>query len=99
LGKIVVELVAQACIEIGKGLDEARDVRVLDRLRRKAQPAGDLRVRIGELGGEAPDVGELAIVVGQQLVRHWASWSWQSCGSPDRDSCRARLLPGPAGHT
>src|SRR5262249_31478223 len=49
---------------------EALDVRVLADVGAEAQPAGDLGVGLRELRGQAADVRQLAVVVGQQLVAH-----------------------------
>ncbi len=72
LGKVVVELQADAGVEVGERLDQPLDVRVFDRVGTKPQPAGDLRMRLGELGAETADEGQLAIVIGEQFVAHHA---------------------------
>src|SRR5262249_12693006 len=55
---------------VGEGLDEALDVRVLAGIGTQAQPGRDLGVSLGELAGQPADVGQLAVVVGQQGIAH-----------------------------
>ena len=52
-GEIVVELVARAGVEVGEGLDQPLDVRIFGRIGAQPQPAGDLRMRLGELGAQS----------------------------------------------
>ena len=53
-----------------RALQQARDVRVIDRIGREAQPGSDLRMSVGELGGQALDGIQFAFVLGEQIVRH-----------------------------
>ena len=45
-------------------------MRIVDRFRGKPQPAGDLRVRLGELAGSRRMRIQFAVVIGKQRVRH-----------------------------
>ena len=49
---------------------DAFDVRIVHALGPDPQPSGDLRMVVGELRGQVPDVGQLALVVRQELVTH-----------------------------
>ena len=69
-GEFVVEPVMHAAGEEGHAFQQAGDVRVVDRIGRKPQTAGDLRMGIGEFRGQPFDGVEFAIVVGQEGVRH-----------------------------
>jgi len=68
--EVVVELRPRARVEQRDGLDQARDVRVVDRVLAEPQPARDLRVRGGELGPHLAQERKLAVEVGQQVVGH-----------------------------
>ena len=69
-GEFVVQPVMHAGGEERHAFEQAGDVRIVHRIGRQAQPAGDLRVGVGELGGQALDRVEFALVVGKQGVRH-----------------------------
>ena len=71
-GEVVVELVADAGVQKGEGLDQPFHVRVFGRVRRQPQPSGDLRVGLGEFRAQPAEKGQFAIVVGQQFVAHRA---------------------------
>ena len=68
--EFVVKPVMHACGEEGHAFQQAGDMRVVDRIGRKPQTAGDPRMRIAELCGKPLDRVEFALVVGQQGVRH-----------------------------
>ena len=68
--ELVVQPVVHPCREERDALQQARDVRIVDRIGRQAQPTGDFRVRVGELRGKPAQRYEFAIVVGKQCVRH-----------------------------
>ena len=67
--------------QVGERLDEPFHVRVVGVLRVDPQPLGDLGVVLGELRGELADVGELALVVRQELVTHGTGPSPRRCRS------------------
>ena len=69
--EFVVQPVVYAGGEECHAFEQARDVRVVHAVGRETQPAGDLRMRVGELGGQPLDRGQFAFVVGEQDVRHW----------------------------
>src|SRR2546423_15059233 len=73
LGKLVVDLEMHARGEKGERLDESLDVWILALVRFEQQPPSDLGVTLGELRAHTTDVGELALVVVQQLLTHRAS--------------------------
>src|SRR4030095_10312796 len=68
----VVEAMVNSRREEGEALEEALDVRVLALRGLELKPRRDLRVPRGELRTEAPEVGELPLVVEQQVVAHVA---------------------------
>ena len=70
LGEFVVEAVLHAAGEEGDAFQQAGDVRVVHRIGREAQAAGDLRVGIGEFRGQAFDGCQFAVVVGEEGVGH-----------------------------
>ena len=69
-GKFVVEPVMHARGEERHAFEQPRDMRIVHRFRGKPQPAGDLRMRLGELGGQPAQRIQFALVVGEQRVRH-----------------------------
>ena len=69
-GKIVVEFVARAGVEVGERLDEPLDVRIAGRIGTQTQPAGDFRMRLGEFRAQPADEGQFAVVIGEQFVAH-----------------------------
>ena len=79
LGEIVVEFMADAGVEVGKGLDQPLDMRVFDGIGADAQPRRDLRVGLGELRRQLADLVELIGIVGQQFLRHRWSLSPPPC--------------------
>ena len=69
-GEFVVQPVMHARGEERHAFEQAGDMRIVHRVGRQAQPAGDLRMRLGELRGQPLDRVEFAFVVGEQGVRH-----------------------------
>ena len=55
LGEFVVQPVMHAGGEERHAFEQARDMRIVHRVGREAQPAGDLRVGLGELRRQALD--------------------------------------------
>jgi hypothetical protein len=80
LGEVIVQLGADAGVEIGEGLDQPRHERIVRRLAAQPQPAGDRRVRGGELAGQTADIGQLALIMGEKLFSHGRASSPKSCG-------------------
>ena len=70
LRELVVQPVVNTSGEEGDPFEQTGDVRVVHHIGREAQPAGDLWVRDGKLGGKPAQCIQLAIVVRQQFVRH-----------------------------
>jgi hypothetical protein len=68
LGEVVVEAAVQARVEERHALEQALHVRVVALARLELQARRDLRVARAELGAEPPEVGELLLVVVQQVV-------------------------------
>jgi hypothetical protein len=68
LRQIVVQPSVQARVEEGDALQQPLDVRVLALARLELQAGGDLRIARAELGAEPAQVGQLALVVEQQVV-------------------------------
>ena len=50
--ELIVQLVANAGVEVGERLDQPRDVRVLAGVGAETQAAGDLRMSGGKLGAK-----------------------------------------------
>ena len=70
LRELVVDLEVDARREKRERLDQPLDVRILALAALEQQPAGDLRVLLGELRRHPADERQLAFVVGEQLVPH-----------------------------
>ena len=64
-GELVVQPVMHAGGEKRHAIEQPRDVRIVDAAGRKPQPAGDLRIGLGELGRQPVDRGQFAIVIGK----------------------------------
>ena len=80
---IVVEALADARRQEGEGLDQPADMRILDRILGEPEAAGDAGVLGGELRRGAAYVQEFAVVVGEDVVRHYftaPTFSSISCG-------------------
>ena len=96
LREIVVELAVDAGGDEGEALQQPLDVRIVGGFAGKAQPAGDLRMLLGEFGGQLAQIAEFAVVVGVQLVKHRAAPARSRPGSRDREPSRRRSAPAPA---
>ncbi len=70
--KFIVQPVMYASGEECHAFEQTGDMGVVHRIGRKAQPAGDLRMGVGELRGQALDRVEFTFVIGEQGIRHWA---------------------------
>ena len=70
LGEFVVQPVVNPRGEKGGTLEQSRDVRIIHCIRCKAQPAGDLGVCAGKIRRKTANRVELAVIIGQQTVRH-----------------------------
>ena len=79
LGEIIVDLVPDAGGEQGKRLDQPIDVRVRALVLVESEAAGNLRMIAGELGAELADEAQLALVIGEQLVRHQSAPCTRYC--------------------
>src|SRR5262249_55641343 len=66
-------LVANAGRQIGKGLDQPLDVRVVDAFGRHPQPASDPWVLARKLGAELANIDQLAVIKRKKLVAHEAA--------------------------
>src|SRR5690606_12011218 len=85
---VVFQLLGDPGAEQGEGLDQTLDVRILAAVGRDQQPSGDLRVTLGELAPVATQEGELALVVGQQVL-HRLRRPAAACGRPSTAACSA----------
>ena len=70
LGEFVVQPVMYPRGEERDAFQQACDVWIVHSVGRQAKATGDLRMSVGEFGGEALDGVQFAFVIGQQRVRH-----------------------------
>ena len=93
-GEFVVQPVVHARGQKRHAFQQAGDMGIVHRVGRKAQPAGDLRMGVGELGGQALDRVEFALVVGEERVRHrrFQGRHSRASGNPGRSSAPACRL-------
>ena len=62
LRELVVQLLADARSDERERLDQPGHMRVVDRVGTQPQPPGDLRMRVGELACQVPQVSQLLVV-------------------------------------
>jgi hypothetical protein len=86
LRKFVIQPRLHAGRKKRDAIQQPGDMRVVHRVGTEAQPAGDLRMRLGEFAGETADRDEFAVEIRQQLVsqsglrslplQRWRSSRW-----------------------
>src|SRR4051812_17912826 len=74
LWQIVGDAQLQPSGEEREAFEQALDVRIFAASRLELQPPRDLRISLGELGAQASQIGQLALVVEAKIVRGRASF-------------------------
>jgi hypothetical protein len=64
-GELVIQPVMHAGGEKRHAIQQPRHMRIVHATGRQAQPPGDLRIGLGELGRQPVDRGQLAVVIGK----------------------------------
>src|SRR5262249_10236226 len=70
LRELVVELVPDPRRQEREAFEQPLDVGVVTLVGLQVESTGDLGILLGELAAELPEVSQLTVVVGQQLVAH-----------------------------